>query len=101
MTNTKIKRRADMGVINIRKLGLAFGATAALLYLGCAIVMSLAGREASIFLFNSMMHGIDISPIIRMKVPVSEMLIGIIEIFILGWLIGATIASIYNFSLKK
>jgi len=38
-----------MGAINIRKLGLAFGATGALLYLGCAVVMSLAGREASVF----------------------------------------------------
>jgi len=48
-----------------------------------------------------MMHGIDVSPIIRMNMPIGEMFIGIIEIFILGWLIGATIASIYNFSFKK
>lgn len=90
-----------MGVIDVKKFGLALGATGALLYFGCATVMALAGREASIFLFNSMMHGVDISPIIRMKVPIGEMIIGIVEIFILGWLIGATVASIYNFSLKK
>ena len=76
------KKEGNMGVINVKKFGLAFGATGALLYLGCAIVMAIAGREASIFLFNSMMHGIDISPIIRMKVPIGEMFIGIIEIFI-------------------
>jgi hypothetical protein len=29
------------------------------------------------------------------------MIIGITEIFILGWLTGATIASVYNFGLKR
>lgn len=89
-----------MGVINVKKFGFAFGLTCALMYLGCAFVMSIAGREGTIFLFNSMMHGIDVSTIIKMDVPFAEMALGIIQIFIVGWLVGATMASIYNFKRK-
>ena len=86
--------------INIKKLGLATGSTAALLYLGCAIVMMIAGHDGSVKLANSLMHGIDVSTIIRMDMPFSEGLIGIIETFIIGWLIGASIASLYYVSIK-
>jgi len=95
-------RREDiMGAINVKKFGLAWGSTFALLYVGCAVVMAVAGREGTIFLFNSMMHGIDVSGVIRMDVPVVEMILGIVQVFILGWLIGATVASIYNLSIRR
>lgn len=90
-----------MGAINVKRFGLAWGITFGLLYIGCATVMVIAGREGTIFLFNSMMHGIDVSNVIRMHVPLNEMIMGIIQIFILGWLIGASIASIYNFGVKN
>jgi len=90
-----------MGAINVKKFGLAWGSTFALLYVGCAVVMAVAGREGTIFLFNSMMHGIDVSGVIRMDVPVVEMILGIVQVFILGWLIGATVASIYNLSIRR
>ncbi|APG27185.1 hypothetical protein A7E78_04650 [Syntrophotalea acetylenivorans] len=86
-----------MGTINIRKFGLAWGATFALLYLGCAFVMLTAGEENTILFFNSLLHGLDVRPIIRMDIPLWEVLVGIVEIFIIGWLTGATIAGIYNF----
>ncbi len=89
-----------MGVINVKKFGFAFGLTGAILYLGCAFVMAVAGKEASIFLFNSMMHGVDVSAIIKMNVPLGDMILGIFQTFILGTLIGSTVASIYNFQLK-
>ena len=90
-----------MDAINIKRFGFAFGATFALLYLGCVFVMATAGKEVAIRFFNSLLHGIDVSSIIRMNMPVGEMVIGVIEIFILGWLSGATIASIYDFGCKK
>ncbi len=89
-----------MGVINVRKLGFAVGLTGAILYFGCAFVMAFAGKEASIFLFNSLMHGIDVSTIIKMNVPIGDMILGIFQTFILGALIGSTVASIYNFQLN-
>ena len=89
-----------MGVINIKRFGFAFGATFALLRLGCFFVMATVGKDISIRFFNSLLHGLDVTSIIRMNMSVGEMAIGIIEIFILGWLTGATIASIYNYTCR-
>lgn len=85
-----------MEAINVRRFGLAWGITAALLYLGCVFVMWSVGREGSILFFNSLLHGIDVTTILRTDMPWWEMAMGLFEIFILGWLIGATIATIYN-----
>lgn len=94
-------RRVAMECIDVRRFGLACGVTSALLYLGCMLVMSIVGQEGTILFFNSLMHGLDITSIIRMDMPFWEMIIGIIEMFILAWLVGATIASIYNFGSRK
>ena len=87
--------------IETRKFGLAWALTGAVLYVGCVLVMWTVGKEGSILFFNSLLHGIDVSSIIRMDVPWWEMVMGVIETFILGWLIGATIASIYNLSVQR
>jgi hypothetical protein len=102
MANTTIRKKEDtMGAISIKRFGFAFGTTSALLYLGCVFVTAVAGRERTISFFNSLIHGLDVTSIIRMNMPLSEMLVGIVEIFILAWLTGATIASIYNFGSNK
>jgi hypothetical protein len=65
------------------------------------IVMITAGQEGSIAFFNSLLHGIDTTNIIRMDVPLLEALFGVIQTFILWWLIGACIAAFYNAQIKK
>lgn len=87
--------------IDIKRFGLAFGSTSALLYLGCILVMSTVGRATTILFFNSLLHGIDVTTILRTEMPLWEMLMGVVETFILGWLIGASIASIYNFGSRR
>lgn len=87
-----------MNKINIKRLGFAFGITGAMLYAGCVIVMVTVGREGTIQFFNSILHGLDVSSIIRMKISWWEVLMGITETFILSWLIGACIAAFYNIS---
>lgn len=87
--------------INIKKFGLAVGLTGALLYMGCMMVMLTVGRAGTIQFFNSLLHGLDVSAILRMDVPLWEAGIGLVETFILGWLIGACIAGFYNISIKK
>lgn len=82
--------------INVKKFGLAVGLTGALLYLGCMIVMATVGHDGSIKFFNSLLHGLDVSAILRMDVPLWEAAVGIVETFILGWLVGACIAGFYN-----
>ncbi len=90
-----------MGDINVKRFGMAFGATFGILYLGCVLVMYAVGREVTILFFNSLLHGIDVTSIIRLNMPWWEMGMGFIEIFIVGWLTGATIASIYNLGSGK
>ena len=87
--------------INIKKFGLAVGLTAALLDIGCIVVMATVGHDGTVKFFNSLLHGLDTSSIIRMNIPLSEAFIGIAESFILGWLVGACIAAIYNASFYK
>jgi len=89
-----------MNYINIKKFGLACGLTGALLYLGCILVMLMAGRNGTILFFNSILHGLDVTPVIRMNVPLWEAGMGLVEIFIISWLAGAFLASVYNFSIR-
>ncbi|CAG2533118.1 hypothetical protein MAR621_03237 [Maribacter dokdonensis] len=89
-----------MNRINVKKFGFAMGFTGALVYAGCMIVMATAGQEGTITFFNSLLHGLNVTSIIRMDVPLLEALFGIVQTFILGWLIGACIAAFYNVQLK-
>ncbi|HFA49206.1 MAG TPA: hypothetical protein ENJ95_09330 [Bacteroidetes bacterium] len=90
-----------MNTIRIKKFGLAVGATWALLYIGCAVLMMVAGKDGTALFFNSLLHGLDTSSIVRMGVPLSEFLIGLVGSFVIGWLAGACTAGIYNFSMTK
>ena len=90
-----------MNHINIKKLGLAFGLTGALLYFGCALVMFALGHDATVKFFNTLLHGLDVASIIRTDISPVEEFIGIVHTFILGWLVGAGIAAIYNLSFKN
>ena len=90
-----------MGVIKVKKLGLAVGLTCAILHLGCALVVAITSREQAILFFNTLLHGLDVSSILRTQISTAEMVYGVIQIFVLGWLVGATIASIYNFNFIK
>lgn len=90
-----------MNRINVKKFGLACGLTGALLYLGCMLLMITVGHDGTVRFFNSLLHGLDVTSIVRMNVPLWEAVLGIIETFILAWLIGACIAAFYNATMKK
>lgn len=85
-----------INTLSIKRLGFALGATAALLYLGCVFVMLTVPRPAVVAFFNSLMHGWDMEPIMRWDMPWWEAAVGVVEVFILGWLIGTVIAVLYN-----
>ena len=90
-----------MQPITAWRFSLAFGIASAFLYVGCATVMAILGKNSSIVFFNSLLHGLDVRLIIRMDVPLREAVIGIIETFILGGLFGAVIALVYNLGSEK
>ena len=85
-----------MNTISVKRFGFALGSSCALLYLGCAFVMLTVPQEAALRFFNSITHGIDWTPIMRWEMPWWEMIIGVVEVFILGWLFGAVVAVLYN-----
>lgn len=87
--------------INAKKFGFAVGLTMALLYLGCTMVMATVGYDGTVKFFNSLLHGLDVTNIVRMDVSLGEAAIGLIETFIIGWLIGACIAAFYNLTVSK
>ncbi len=78
-----------------RRFGFAFGATGVLFYLGCMLTMSTVSREHAIMFFNSLLHGIDVAPVLRQSVSPAEVCLGIIGTFVLGWFAGALIALFY------
>jgi hypothetical protein len=85
-----------MHALSIKRFGFALGAVSALLYLGCVFVMLTVPNEVVIRFFNSLMHGVDVAPIMRWDMPWWEAIIGVLEIFILGWFVGAAVAMFYN-----
>ena len=88
-----------MGAINVKKMGLSLGLTLVVLRVGCVIVFSLVSREQAISFFNTLLCGIDIGQILNMQTSTLSIVYGVIQIFILGWLAGALMASIYNLQL--
>lgn len=85
-----------MNTLSIKRMGMAIGATSTLLYVGCAFVMLTVPHEAALRFFNSILHGWDVEPIMRWDVPWWEAAIGSVEVFIIGWMVGAVIAMFYN-----
>lgn len=90
-----------MHMLSAKRFGFALGATGAILYLGCVFVMLTVPHEAVIRFFNSLLHGWDVTPMMRWDMPWREAVIGVLETFILGWLVGAVFAVFYNLGTSK
>jgi len=99
--NKKQINSLKMKELNVKRFGLALGLTGVIFYLGCILVMYSLGEEMTVKFFNNLLHGADFTHIVRMDIPVWEACLGIIQTFIIGWLAGACIAVIYNFSAKS
>lgn len=90
-----------MNRLNITRLGFAFAALFSVLYSTSMLIVMTGPRDTVIAFFNSIFHGIDVTPIMRWEMPWWEMVIGILEVFILGWLCGAALAIFYNLAGRK
>ena len=73
-----------MDAINVKKFGLAVGLTLFILRLGCIILFAITTREQAIQFTNTLLHGVDVTPVLRTEMSVQEMIFGLIQIFILG-----------------
>lgn len=81
--------------------GFACGTAAAFFYLGCVLLMGIAGHEALVAFFNGILHGIDVAPILQPHLGFWLTVLGFIDTFILSWLFGALVAVLYNGALLR
>lgn len=90
-----------MNTISVKAAGFAFGAACGLLYIACALLMLVAPKEAVVRFSNSVLHGLNVEPIIRWDMPWWEAGIGVVELTILGWLFGSLVAALYNLAANR
>lgn len=83
------------------RLGLSFGATGVVFYLACMLTMAIVPHAQALVLYNSMLHGFDVTPILRTSVPIGEAALGLIATFIGGGLACSLIAGFHNLGLRK
>ncbi len=87
-----------MGRIDTKAMGFALGLCFSLLYLASVFIVHTVPRPSAVIFFNSIIHGIDVSSIMRWEMPWWEMVIGVLQVFIIGWLFGSAVAILYNWA---
>ena len=93
----EIRREANYPTtLSANKLGLSIGLTGVLIYAGCILTMSTVPRDQAVMFFNSLLHGIDVDPILRKSMPLREVVLGILTTFALGWIGGVLISGFYK-----
>ncbi len=55
--------------LNPQSLGIVFGTTSVLFHVGCMISMATAPHEAAVVFFNSLLHGLNVEPILKTGIP--------------------------------
>lgn len=85
-----------MEKLNQKKIAIASGAASLVVYIGCILIMTIFGANAIIKLSNLLFHGVDFSSIVRMDIPVSETILGLVVSFVFWSLIGYSVGFFYN-----
>ena len=80
--------------LNPRRVANTLAIVAGVVYAVCAILVAIF-PTGTVNVFGNLFHGIDISKIARVP-TLGGTIIGLIEIFILGWIIGWFFAIVYN-----
>jgi len=96
-----MEERTTVRQLSVRRFGFAMGMLFASLYAVSMVIVMSGPREAVVSFFNSILHGIDVTMIMRWEMSWWEMIIGILEVFILGWLCSAALAIFYNLAGRK
>lgn len=90
-----------MGNLNPRVIALSLGSVSGIVYIACVLLFAIAPR-AGIALANTMVHGLDLTLIMRPSMaPFGAIIVGLAEIAVLGYLVGWLFAAVYNYFLNK
>ena len=85
--------------LRVRAVAFGFASALSILYLLWSLLLYLM-PQAMINILKDIVQGIDLTKIARPSVPIGSVLTGLVEIFILGLIMGWLYAIIYN-SLSK
>ena len=86
--------------LNEKVVGTALGFTSAIVYIVCAVWYSLAPKGLITY-GNYLFHGTDLDSIARKSATFSNVIVGLILIFISGYLVGTLFVKLYNYFNKK
>ena len=78
------------------RLGIAFGAASVVFNVGCVIFMATVPSESVTWISNSVLHGVDVTSVMRESIPLGQSLTGIMFTFLGGLGFGALSAGTYN-----
>ena len=88
-----------MTILSPIRFGLAIGIAGSHFYVGCMVFMAMMPAATVTWFSNSLLHGVDITSVMRESVPPSQSLAGILSTLVGGWIFGALTALIYNIGL--
>lgn len=81
--------------ISSKRVAYSLALVAGIVYLACAILVAIAPTW-TVNIFGALFHGIDISQIARAPVPLTSTILGLIEIIVIGYLVGWLFGAVYN-----
>ena len=87
--------------LSVTRLSFAMASIFAFVYAASVIIVMSGPQEVTIRFLNSILHGFDVTAIMRWEMPWWEMVVGVLEVFIIGWLCGAAMAIMYNLPARK
>ena len=90
-----------MNKLSAVRFGLAVAVASALAYVACAVTLAVMPKDTAVRIFNALMHGMDIEPLMRTDVPLPETLLGAASTFVLAWIFGAVIGTTYNIAAPR
>ena len=81
--------------ISSKRVAYSLAVVAGIVYLACAILVAIAPTW-TVNLFGALFHGVDITQIERTSVSLTSAILGLIEIIVIGYLIGWLFGAVYN-----
>lgn len=80
--------------LNAKRVGLSLAYVASIIYIVCAIAIAIA-PQFIVNVFGALFHGVDISQISTTP-TLGRTILGLVEIFVLGYVAGWLFVKIYN-----
>ncbi len=84
--------------LNVKTTALALGATSGIVSIACFLILWI--WPSSLFLLGKIFHGIDLTKMAATNLSATDAILGLIVAVVIGLLVGALFAKVYNFFVK-